>query len=123
MKRRSLPLAARTVFATGLVGALVASVFVVMLLAVSALREAERREARSRDVTVSTLALEKLVLDMQAGVRGFVITGDKRFQAPLTTARRELPQALDELQRLVADSPSQRMRVRVLGQEIRGRGV
>jgi signal transduction histidine kinase len=119
VRRRSLPLAARTVFATGLVGALVASVFVVMLLAVSALREAERREARSRDVTVATLALEKLVLDMQAGVRGFAITGDKRFKSPMTTANRELPQALEELKRLVADSPSQRRRVRQLGKEIR----
>jgi signal transduction histidine kinase len=119
VRRRSLPLAARTVFATGLVGVLVASVFVVMLLAVSALRQAERREARSRDVTVATLALEKLVLDMQAGVRGFVITGDKRFQTPLITARRQLPQALDELQRLVADSPTERRRVGELGQEIR----
>jgi signal transduction histidine kinase len=119
VKRRSLPLAARTVFATGLVGGLVASVFVVMLLAVSALREAERREARSRDVTVATLGLEKLVLDMQAGVRGFVITGNDRFLTPLTTARRQLPQQLDELERLVADSPDQRSRVRELGREIR----
>ena len=119
MRRRSLPLAARTLFATALVGALVASVFVVMLLAVSALREAERREARSRDVTVATLGLEKLVLDMQAGVRGFVTTGQERFLAPLTTARRELPQQLDELERLVSDSPVQRRRVRELGREIR----
>jgi signal transduction histidine kinase len=119
VSRRSLPLASRTVFATALVGVLVASVFIVMLLAVSALREAERREARSRDVTVATLALEKLVLDMQAGTRGFVITGNERFQAPLTTARRQLPQALDELDRLVADSPGQRRRVRQLGKEIR----
>jgi CHASE3 domain sensor protein len=118
VKRRSLPLAARTVFATVLVGGLVASVFVVMLLAVSALREAERREARSKDVTVAGLALEKLVLDMQAGVRGFVYTGNERFLAPLTTARRQLPQQLDELERLVADSPEQRRRVRELGREI-----
>jgi signal transduction histidine kinase len=119
VRGRALPLAARTVFATGLVGALVASVFVVMLLAVSALREAERREAHSREVTVATLALEKLVLDMQAGTRGFAITGNERFRAPLTTARRQLPQALEELDRLVADSPDQRRRVRQLGQEIR----
>jgi signal transduction histidine kinase len=119
VRRRSLPLAARTVFATGLVGALVASVFVVMLLAVSALREAERREARSRDVTVATLALEKLVLDMQTGVRGFVITGNERFKTPMTAANRQLPQALEELQRLVSDSPNQRARVRRLGQAIR----
>ena len=46
MRRRSLPLAARTLFATCLVGALVASVFIVMLLAVSALRDAEQRVSR-----------------------------------------------------------------------------
>jgi signal transduction histidine kinase len=119
VRGRSLPLAARTLFATVLVGGLVGSVFVVMLLAVSAVREAERREARSKDVTVASLALEKLVLDMQAGVRGFVTTRNDRFLTPLTTARRELPQQIDELERLVADSPGQRRRVRELGQEIR----
>jgi signal transduction histidine kinase len=97
-----------------LVGALVASVFVVMLLAVSAVREAERREARSKDITVATLGLEKLVLDMQAGVRGFVTTRNERFLSPLTTARKQLPQQLEELERLVADSPGQRRRVRAL---------
>ncbi len=118
MRLRSLPLAARTVFATVLVGGLVATVFIVMLLAVSELRKAERREARSKDVTVATLALEKLVLDMQSGVRGFVFTGSDRLLAPLTTSRRQLPQQLDELERLVADSPEQRRRVRALGREI-----
>ena len=78
-----------------LVGGLVASVFVVMLLAVSAVREAERREARSKDITVATLGLEKLVLDMQAGVRGFVNTRKERFLTPMTTARRELPQQFE----------------------------
>ncbi len=118
MRRHSLPLAARTLFATLLVGALVASVFIVMLLAVSAVRGVERREARSKDVTVATLALEKLVLDMQTGLRGFVYTRNDRLLTPLTTSRRRLPQQLDELERLVADSPEQRRRVRELGREI-----
>jgi signal transduction histidine kinase len=118
VRGRSLPLAARTFFATLIVGALVASVFVVMLLAVSALREAERREARSKDVTVAALGLEKLVLDMQTGVRGFVFTGNDRLLAPLHTARRGLPRQLAELERLVADSPEQRRRVRALEQQI-----
>ena len=48
MKRNSLPLAARTIFPTALVAVLVAATFGVMLLAVSAFREAERREAHSR---------------------------------------------------------------------------
>ena len=118
MRRRSLPLAARTLFATCLVGALVASVFIVMLLAVSALRDAEQRVSRSRDVTVATLGVEKLVLDMQAAVRGFVADRDARLLAPLEAARRDLPQELDDLERLVADSPAQRRLVRQLRLEI-----
>ena len=115
MRGRSLSLSTRTLFATVLVGGLVASVFIVMLLAVSAVREAERREARSKDISVATLGLEKLVLDMQAGVRGFVNTRNERFLTPLTTARQQLPQQLSELERLVTDSPGQRGRVRALG--------
>jgi signal transduction histidine kinase len=118
LRRKSLPLAARTLFATVLVGGLVASVFVVMLLAVSALREAERSEARSRHVTLATHGVEKLVLDMQASVRGFVATRNERLLAPLANARQQLPQQLDELERLVADSPAQRRLVRMLGREI-----
>jgi signal transduction histidine kinase len=118
VRLRSLPIAARTFFATLLVGALVATVFIVMLLAVSALRKAERREAHSKDVTVATLGVEKLMLDMQAGVRAFVSTGKQRFLAPMTNARRQLPQQLDELARLVSESPEQRQRVRELTSEI-----
>jgi signal transduction histidine kinase len=118
VRGRSLPLAARTVFATALVGGLVASVFVVMLLAVSALRDAEQRVSRSRDVTVATLGVEKLVLDMQGAVRGFVAERNERFLGPLRAARRDLPQQLDELERSVGDSAEQRRLVRQLGREI-----
>jgi signal transduction histidine kinase len=119
VRGRSLPLAARTVFATALVGGLVASVFVVMLLAVSALRDAEQRVARSRDVTVATLGVEKLVLDMQAAVRGFVAERNPGLLAPLRAARRDLPGELNELERLVGDSAAQRRLVRRLGREIK----
>ena len=116
---RSLPLAARTFFATLLVGALVAAVFVVMLLAVSALREAERREAHSKDVTAATLQLEQLVLDLETGVRGFVISGNEDFSRALRNTRRQIPGRVADLERLVADSPEQQQRVRRLKSEIK----
>jgi signal transduction histidine kinase len=119
VRRKSLPLAARTLFPTALVAVLVAVVFIVMLLAVSAFRKAERREAHSKDVAVATLRLERVVLDLEASLRGFVISRDERFVRGLRETRRQIPLRLDELARLVADSPEQSRRVRRLKLEIR----
>ena len=119
MKRRSLPLAARTVFPTALVAVLVAATFGVMLLAVSAFREAERREAHSRDVTVSTLRAEQLVLDLETSLRSFALTQKPSFEKSLRQTRDSLKTQLAELQQLVAGSPEQRKRSRELAQSIR----
>ena len=85
--RHSLPLATRTLFPTVLVAVLVGATFAVMLLAVSAFREAERREANSRNVTVATLRAEQLVVDLEAGLRGFVLTRNPRFETSLGKTR------------------------------------
>jgi signal transduction histidine kinase len=118
-KLRSLPLAARSFFATALVGALVATVFIVMLLAVNALREAERREAHSKDVTAATLRLEQLVLDLETGIRGFVLSRNDGFERALRNTRRQIPGRLRELERLVAGNPEQQQRLAKLTQEIK----
>jgi signal transduction histidine kinase len=117
--RRSLPLAARTLFPTALVAMLVGATFAVMLLAVSAFREAERREAHSNDVTVATLRAEQLVVDLEAGLRGFVLTQNPQFERLLRRARDELETQLAELRRLTADSPEQSRRSQRLIQEIK----
>jgi signal transduction histidine kinase len=119
MTRKSLPLAARTLFPTALVAVLVAVVFIVMLLAVSAFRKAERREAHSKDVTVAALRLEQLVLDLEAGLRAFALSRDDRFFRELRETRRQIPLRVDELARLVADSPPQSRRVQRLKVAIR----
>ncbi len=118
MKRHSLPLAARTLFPTALVAVLVAATFTVMLLAVSAFREAERREAHSRDVTVATLRAEQLVVDLEAALRGFALTQNPVFEQTLRRTRDSLKAELAELQQLVSDSPEQRARSRRLADAI-----
>ena len=119
MRLRSLPLAARTIFPTALVAVLVAATFTVMLLAVSAFREAERREAHSRDVTVATLRAEQLVVDLEAAFRGFALTQIPEFEQALRRTRDSLKMQLGELRRLVADSPEQRARSRRLSAAIK----
>jgi hypothetical protein len=57
-----------------------------------ALNDATDREAHAKDVTAATLRLEKLVLDLETGVRGFILTGNENVLGrerlvPISTAR------------------------------------
>jgi signal transduction histidine kinase len=89
---------------------LVASAFAVILIAVTTLREATTREARAKDVTAATLRLEKLVVDLETGLRGFVLTGQERFLQPWTQARAQLPRQLAAFKPLGERDPVQRRR-------------
>ncbi|MBA2568588.1 MAG: CHASE3 domain-containing protein [Actinobacteria bacterium] len=115
----SLSLETRLVAASALLAILVGAAFVILILALSTLREANREEKQSRDVTVEALGLQKLVLDVETGLRGYVITGRRRFLAPYPAARRELPRSLAGFEELVADEPPQKMRARGLTAAIR----
>jgi signal transduction histidine kinase len=97
---------------------IVVAAFVALILAISAQREATAREARSADVTAASLRLEKLVVDMENGLRGLTLTREQRFLEPYTEARKALPNRLAALQSLVADDPAQRRRAQQLEERI-----
>lgn len=115
----SLPLAARLLVASGFLAANVAGVFAVLLLASSELRDATNREARAKDVTTETLVLQKHVLDLENGARGFVITGNALFLQPWRSARAQLPGQIVAVEKLVQSSPEQLARARTLAALIR----
>jgi signal transduction histidine kinase len=130
-RRRPLPrlgrlrlrgsLAGRMMLASAVLALLVAAAFAVFLLAVSTLREATTREARAKDVTAATLALEKLVVDLENGLRGIVLTeGASRFRAPWMRAREELPARLAAFQRLGRPDSEQRRRAQEISRLING---
>jgi signal transduction histidine kinase len=110
----SLSLQTRLVAGSAVLAILVAAAFVILILSLGTLREATRQEAQSRDVTAEALMLQKLVLDIETGLRGFVITGEDEFLDPHNAARKELPTRFAELERLVADEPAQRQRASLL---------
>src|SRR4029450_1296271 len=89
-RMKSLSLGLRMIFASAVLAVLVAGVFAVLIDAVSSLNDATRREAHAKDVTAATLRLEKLVLDLEGGVRGYILTGEDGFLKPFREARREL---------------------------------
>jgi signal transduction histidine kinase len=101
--------------ASVVLAALVAGVFAVLILAVLALDDARERVAHSKDVTAATVVVEKLVVDLETGLRGLVLSsGNQRFLGPWRRAVRDIPRRLDELERLVSEDPAQRRRTREL---------
>jgi signal transduction histidine kinase len=88
--------------------AIVIGVFVALILALSALHNANKQEARSKKVTASALTLDGLVLSLETRVRS---TYDrplhKRNLRPFNQARRELLQHLEMFERVAAEEPRQ----------------
>lgn len=95
-------LAGRMLVASTALAVMVAGVFAALIVAVTSLRDATRREAQSKDVVTATLGLEKLVADLETGFTGFVLTGNERFLQPWSRARAELPERLSTFERLAA---------------------
>ena len=116
----SLPLAARMLIASGLLAMLVAAVMVGMLLAISTLRDATEAEARAKDTVTAAVTLQKLVLDIETGVRGLVLSGgNERFLEPYTTATTEMDAELRKFVELTSTDPPQAQRARELVTSIR----
>ena len=61
----------------------------------------------SQEVIGKANEVNKLVADMEAGMRGYVISGDESFLAPYTVAKPKVAVEMDALLRLVSDSQAQ----------------
>jgi signal transduction histidine kinase len=90
------------VVASGLLALLVVGVFAALLVAIADLRDAAERARHSEVVLAAANQLERLVIDLETGQRGFIITGDERFLDPWNDARRVFPRQARTLERLAA---------------------
>jgi two-component system sensor histidine kinase/response regulator len=86
-----LGLTGRILIGGGLLAAVFAGQFVIVIQSFGSIRHDTREQQRSQQSVVAATRLEKLVLDLETGTRGYVITRDKEFLAPYDAARRELP--------------------------------
>ncbi|RZL02795.1 MAG: response regulator [Rubrivivax sp.] len=86
------------------VGALSATVFIgLIFFLVSQLNFVEH----TQQVIGNANELKTLVVDLETGTRGYLITGDDRFLAPYTVAKPKLAAELQTLKNLVQDNPPQ----------------
>jgi signal transduction histidine kinase len=114
----SFPLAARLLLASVVLAVLVGGVLLALLLAINTTRHATQRETRAKEVVRLAVTTEKLVLDVEAGLRGLALGGSQGILTPAHRARRQLPARLQELGRLVAEDPEQAPRARKISTDI-----
>jgi CHASE3 domain sensor protein/GAF domain-containing protein len=109
-------LTGRMLLASGLLLLILAAAFTVLLVAVADLRESSRAAHDSEEVLATANELERLVIDLETGVRGFVLTREEQFLQPWHTARRSLPARAATLERLSAGDPEQARTARQITQ-------
>ena len=78
----------------------IGAAFAVLVLAIAELRRTTQRSTTSQEVLGGANTLERLVIDLETGARGYIITGDERFLAPWEAARTAVPRQSSELERL-----------------------
>jgi signal transduction histidine kinase len=86
---------------------LVGGAFAVLLRAVVEERSSTDLALRSQEAIAAADRLERLVLDLETGQRGFIVTRNKRFLEPWQAARRAYRQASDDLVATAAGSSDQ----------------
>jgi signal transduction histidine kinase len=97
---------------------LIGAVMVVLIVAVTGQRDAARSAFRSQDALAAGNQLEKSLITIENGVRGYVASRRERFLDPANEALSSYPGEVRRLSSLVGDDRGQQARARQIGVEI-----
>jgi signal transduction histidine kinase len=111
-------LTARTLAISAVFALLLAGGFFVLVVAIEQLRDAGRAAVRAQQAVTVGTELQKSVVNLENGLRGYVATGRVRLLDPFETARRQYPEEVRRLQALAEDDPALRAEVRQIAGEI-----
>lgn len=100
-----------------LVALLVAVAVGLLLRWTLALSDAQRAADRSEASLAQAGRTEKLVVDLETGLNGYLLTGERRFLEPYVAARAARPRVVRQLERLAGDR-SQKLRAAAIGSRI-----
>ena len=85
--------------------ALLALLAVLLTVEILTLTSSLHSVDHAKEVIVNSRQLFRYMTEMETGIRGYYLTGDRRFLDPFVAARPSVFQELDVLQRLTADEP------------------
>ena len=107
-------LTTRLLLATGVLALVVTAAYVALYVALADLSRARAGAIHSvQEVNVAS-DVRRLLIDMETGQRGFIITGEPSFLEPWEIGRRMLPERVATLRKIV-DDPEQAKASRTIG--------
>jgi signal transduction histidine kinase len=118
MRRLFSQLGFRLAAASGLLALIIGATFGLLLVAIDDVRKTGRLADRSRMALTAADGVGELVLDLETGARGFVITEEERFLGPWHLALAEFPAQAREFEEL-AGGAEQTARARRIVDEAR----
>lgn len=108
----------RMVLAGVAVGAAVLGLFAVLVIAYGSMHNAERQDSKAGGVLAASNLLERSVLDLETGLRGYLLSGRAVFLQPYRIAKAAYPAQIRALNRLTAGQPSLHKRSVSLGEGV-----
>jgi signal transduction histidine kinase len=111
-------LTSHAVVASLVLALLVGAAFGVLVDAIDEQRDSASEATRSQEVIAGANRLERLVLDLETGQRGFLIAGQERFLEPWTVARETWRAAARAMVRAASGADGQRNRARQIAASI-----
>ena len=95
-----------------------ALIVVVFLIMIQRLLWESDRLNQSEEVITTAEQVRQLAVDMETGVRGYLLSNDRSFLEPYDRSSRAFAPLLVRLDGLVADNPSKRHRVKLIAADV-----
>lgn len=114
VKRRRLGLTSLTIVASGLFAFFIGTAFTVLLWAISDANSSTSARRASRTALVEAGSLEQLLLDLETGQRGYVITEREAFLQPWKAARDSFPVEARHFQDSATSAEQRRTAVQIV---------
>ncbi|MEA2449721.1 MAG: hypothetical protein QOG63_1653 [Thermoleophilaceae bacterium] len=109
---------ARVLLASGVITAILAAAFALLIFAVQQQRDAGQLALTSQEAITAGTELQRSVVSLENGLRGYVATGKERSLQPWDEALHDYPGQARKLQALVSDEPKQQALVKKIQVEI-----
>ena len=91
----------------GVILALMVSITLVVLFSVKSLEDNFNWVNHTHEVLAKAAKIEAAAVDMETGMRGFLLAGEEQFLAPYKQGEIQFDQLINELANTVADNPAQ----------------
>src|SRR3954453_4705190 len=112
-------LVGRTLAGFGAVALLVCVIFAFLFAGQSSMKTNADQARRAERIVLLNSRLNRLVIDLETGVRGRLLTGDDQYLQPYRDAQRGIPGVQAQLRGLVSDA-DQREDLEQLEQHVEG---